>query len=202
MPAALQQMARLLQHRRRPLRMRRAVMRRRSEAGTARRTSVMQDLAAALHAALGALERAEELLDRAIARKPNLYGAYQMRADLRRQTSSPIMSMQSGGAERSPPPKGISAFSYALAKELEDLGEFDKVICCPRTWRQGPSATRCSTTCGRICRDGRIRRSSAPTGLRMRLWPRRRSSRSDFRHGPAAKRHHIDRSHPVRRILR
>jgi tetratricopeptide (TPR) repeat protein len=73
--------------------------------------------------AVGRLEEAEKSFDRVIAEAPNDYDAYYNRATLRKQTPernhvAELERLVSRGA-----PKGAVALNYALAKELEDLGD-------------------------------------------------------------------------------
>lgn len=133
-----------------------------------RDTSVMQDLAGT-HAALGDLERAEELLDRAIALKPNLYGAYQVRATLRRQTSAAHHVDAIRAALERSPPEGISALSYALAKELEDLGEFTKSFAALERGARARRAQMKYDVRGDIAVMERIAQTFSADWLRTRL---------------------------------
>jgi tetratricopeptide (TPR) repeat protein len=75
--------------------------------------------------ALGKMDEAEMLLDQVIARAPHDYDAYYNRATLRRQTvaNNHIAQMEqllSGPLQN---PMGQVQLGFALAKELEDLGE-------------------------------------------------------------------------------
>jgi tetratricopeptide (TPR) repeat protein len=76
----------------------------------------------------GKLADAEALVDRLIARHPRDYAAYYTRAGLRRQTpernhvDEMAALIKAGIAD----PMGESYLCYALAKELEDLGEYDQ----------------------------------------------------------------------------
>lgn len=78
--------------------------------------------------ALGNLEEAESLLDRVIARAPQDFDAYYNRATLRRQTQARnhVAEIESALAQPKPHPKAEVQLAYALAKELEDLGEYPR----------------------------------------------------------------------------
>lgn len=75
--------------------------------------------------ALGKLDEAEALLDRVIAADPHDYDAYYNRATLRKQTaqSNHVADIERLLASRLRDPMGEVQLGYALAKELEDLGE-------------------------------------------------------------------------------
>lgn len=82
---------------------------------------------AAVRRYLGELEEAESDYDRAIALNPLDYEAYRNRSDLRIQTpSSNHVSQLEGLLMRGAPWQGEVQVRYALAKEYEDLGEFDR----------------------------------------------------------------------------
>lgn len=79
------------------------------------------------HVARGEFDAAEALLDRLIARHPKDFAAYYTRAGLKRQTpaSNHVGEMEAllrAGTD----PVGETYLCYALAKELEDLGEYAK----------------------------------------------------------------------------
>lgn len=81
--------------------------------------------AACLQRSLGDLELAEENFDQAIRRNPADYESYKIRSDLRRQTENrnhvdELEQLLSGNAADD---RGRVQIYYALAKELEDLGE-------------------------------------------------------------------------------
>ena len=90
----------------------------------------LYNLATAL-IAMGDMNEAEALLDRVIALAPHDYDAYHNRSTLRRQTPGRNhvdeleATLKQGGAER-----GEVQLAYALAKEYEDLGEWDKAFAC------------------------------------------------------------------------
>ena len=75
--------------------------------------------------ALGKLDYAESLLTRVLALSPQDYDAYYNRATLRKQTPASNHIAQLEAALSVPPaqPAGVVALCYALAKELEDIGE-------------------------------------------------------------------------------
>jgi tetratricopeptide (TPR) repeat protein len=75
--------------------------------------------------AIGRLEDAESLLDELIVRTPDDGDAWYHRATLRRQTSdrNHVAALRAAIASRSPGSAPVALY-YALAKELEDLGEF------------------------------------------------------------------------------
>lgn len=80
--------------------------------------------------AQGALNEAERLLDRVIALAPHDYDAYYNRATLRRQTpdANHVAEMEALLARPLHHPDGLVQLGYALAKELEDLGEHDRAF--------------------------------------------------------------------------
>jgi Flp pilus assembly protein TadD len=86
----------------------------------------LYNLAATL-IATGNLAEAELLLDRVIALTPEDSDAWHSRSTLRTQTTErnhvPALREQ---LERRPTPAGQVALGYALAKELEDLGEYEE----------------------------------------------------------------------------
>lgn len=75
--------------------------------------------------AMGRLDEAEACFDRVIALAPRDYDAYYNRATLRRQTPgrNHVADLRALAARADLPPTGVVAVGYALAKELEDLGE-------------------------------------------------------------------------------
>jgi len=75
--------------------------------------------------ALGKMDEAEALLDKVLARAPQDYDAYYNRATLRRQTpaNNHIAEMEQLLSHPLRNPMGEVQLGYALAKELEDLGE-------------------------------------------------------------------------------
>ncbi len=75
---------------------------------------------------LGDAEGAEAAFDAAIALRPQDYEAYNGRAQLRTQTRERNHVAQIEAAlETTTSPAGRAQLCYALAKELEDIGEFD-----------------------------------------------------------------------------
>lgn len=76
--------------------------------------------------AIGRLDQAEQALTRVLALNPQDYDAYYNRATLRRQTREQNHVPELEAALRRPMrhPAGPVALNYALAKELEDLGEY------------------------------------------------------------------------------
>ena len=85
---------------------------------------------AAANRAMGSLERAEQLYDRAIALNPQDWEAYKNRSDLRRQTGdrNHVRELEALLATDNLPDFAKIQLNFALAKELEDLGE------CPRSF--------------------------------------------------------------------
>jgi len=75
--------------------------------------------------AIGQMEEAEALLDELIARTPEDGDAWYNRATLRRQTPerNHVTALRAAIAARSPGSAPVALY-YALAKELEDLGEY------------------------------------------------------------------------------
>lgn len=75
--------------------------------------------------ALGRLDEAEQALTRVLALNPQDYDAYYNRATLRRQTPARNHVAEIESALQLPmrQPTGPVALNYALAKELEDLGQ-------------------------------------------------------------------------------
>lgn len=76
--------------------------------------------------AMGLLDESEKLYDRVIARKPQDWEAYKNRSDLRTQTPqrNNVDSLKNLLSSRNLPVQGRVQLSFALAKELEDLGSF------------------------------------------------------------------------------
>jgi hypothetical protein len=89
---------------------------------------------------LGDAAGAEAALDAAIALRPQDYESYNARAHLRRQTRERNHIAQIEAAlPTATSPAGRAQLCYALAKELEDLGEFDASFV---RLRQGADARR------------------------------------------------------------
>jgi tetratricopeptide (TPR) repeat protein len=80
---------------------------------------------AAIQRSLGALDSAEEHFDKAIALDPADYEAVKVRSELRRQTleRNHVDELESLLANGIAEPRGEIQVCYALAKELEDLGD-------------------------------------------------------------------------------
>ena len=78
--------------------------------------------------AVGQIEEAEAMLDRVIARAPSDYDAYYNRATLRKQTGARNHVADLDRLLAQAPAKGEVALNYALAKELEDLGEYARAF--------------------------------------------------------------------------
>ncbi|MGQ9426447.1 tetratricopeptide repeat-containing sulfotransferase family protein [Gilvimarinus sp. F26214L] len=83
---------------------------------------------AAANRATGDLERAEALYDQVIARRPDDFEAWKNRSDLRRQTDerNHIAELQRACSRPNLPAAGASQLGFALAKEYEDLGDYEK----------------------------------------------------------------------------
>ncbi len=82
---------------------------------------------AAAQVALGRLDDAEQNFTRVIEQDPHDYDAWQNRSNLRRQTPednhvAPLRKLLEGGVRD---PAGEVQLCYALAKEYEDLGEYE-----------------------------------------------------------------------------
>ena len=90
--------------------------------------------------AVGRMEEAEALLDEVIARAPDDADAWYNRATLRRQTPerNHVAALRAALAARSPGAAPVALY-YALAKELEDLGEYADSFA---TLAQGAAARR------------------------------------------------------------
>ncbi len=85
---------------------------------------------AAVRRFLGQLEAAEADYDRVIALSPGDHEAYRNRADLRTQTRERNHVAELEALLRPPPAqwRGEVQLRYALAKELEDLGEYERAF--------------------------------------------------------------------------
>jgi tetratricopeptide (TPR) repeat protein len=90
--------------------------------------------------AVGRMEEAEALLDELIARSPDDADAWYNRATLRRQTAehNHVAALRTAIAGRSPGAAPVALY-YALAKELEDLGEYAESF---KALAQGAAARR------------------------------------------------------------
>lgn len=82
---------------------------------------------AAAHIANGNMQTAEELLNRVIYLKPDDYDAWQNRSTLRTQTADDnhVKNLEFVKQRLSPHDKGQVPVCFALAKELEDLGQYE-----------------------------------------------------------------------------
>jgi Tfp pilus assembly protein PilF len=80
---------------------------------------------ASLQRTLGDIEAAEKNFDKAIALNPSDYEAWKIRSELRRQTpeDNHVASLEQQIAAGIDDPRGRAHICYALAKELEDLGD-------------------------------------------------------------------------------
>lgn len=78
--------------------------------------------------ALGRMEEAEAALDAVIASQPHDYDAWYNRATLRTQTPdrNHVAAIERELARPDLQPRDVVPLCYALAKELEDLGEFER----------------------------------------------------------------------------
>lgn len=87
------------------------------------------NLAASLQAS-GDFAQAEELLERVIAARPSDYEAYGMRAGLRKQTAerNHVAQLEQLLGAPDVTQQGEIHLSFALAKELEDLGEYSRAF--------------------------------------------------------------------------
>lgn len=83
---------------------------------------------ACMQRSLGQLEAAEANYDRAIALNPADYESYKIRSDLRQQTTerNHIAELERLLDEGIDDPRGALQIRYTLAKELEDLGEYER----------------------------------------------------------------------------
>lgn len=97
--------------------------------------------AAATAVSMGRLDEAERLYERVIAHDPTDYDALQNRSTLRRQTPSQnhVTELEAVLAGLAPGAEGRAAVHYALGKELEDLGEYDRAF---SHYRGGAEARR------------------------------------------------------------
>lgn len=84
---------------------------------------------AAVQRFLGDIDGAESGFDTALALKPDEYEAYNARAQLRRQTRerNHIAALR-GLLARTRDPTGVIQLNFALAKELEDVGDHDEAF--------------------------------------------------------------------------
>lgn len=84
--------------------------------------------AACLQRSLGDLEQAEQNFDAAIARNPKDYESWKIRSDLRPQTveRNHVAELEQLIAAGIEDPKGNVQVHYALAKELEDTGNWQR----------------------------------------------------------------------------
>lgn len=87
---------------------------------------------AASAVAIGRLSEAEDLFSRVIAIEPRDADAWQNRSTLRRQTpeDNHVAALERTLSGLAPGSPGIIALCYALAKELEDLGEYQRSFAC------------------------------------------------------------------------
>lgn len=83
---------------------------------------------AAAAVAVGRIEEAEQLFSRVISIEPRDFDAWQNRSTLRRQTaaSNHLEGLERALASVAPGGAGEVALCYALAKELEDLGDYTR----------------------------------------------------------------------------
>jgi tetratricopeptide (TPR) repeat protein len=78
---------------------------------------------------MGQAEAAETLYDRLIAQAPDVWEAYRNRSELRRQTTARNhIAELTRRLAAGPPPRGEVQLRYALGKEYEDLGEFERAF--------------------------------------------------------------------------
>jgi tetratricopeptide (TPR) repeat protein len=84
--------------------------------------------------ALGRLDDAERALDHVIARNPDDGDAYYNRATLRRQTPARnhVVALETRVLQPPSSPAARVAIDFALAKELEDLGEYRRAFAALR----------------------------------------------------------------------
>ncbi|WP_237057984.1 tetratricopeptide repeat-containing sulfotransferase family protein [Microbulbifer sediminum] len=84
--------------------------------------------AAAAHRSMGNLKAAEKLYDQVIKRAPDSYPAYWLRSSLRKQTpgNNHIAALQRELAKDSTSVEGRTHLNFALAKEQEDLGNYNE----------------------------------------------------------------------------
>ena len=83
---------------------------------------------ASLQRTLGDLDAAEQNFDRAVELAPQDFEAYKLRSELRKQTAdrNHVTDLEALLAAGIDDPKGRANIGYALAKELEDLGESER----------------------------------------------------------------------------
>jgi len=96
---------------------------------------------ACLQRSLGKIEAAEKNFDKTLELDPADYEAYKIRSELRKQTAgnnhvSALEQLLKSGIDNK---RGMAHICYALAKELEDLGESESSF---RYLRQGADARR------------------------------------------------------------
>lgn len=86
--------------------------------------------AACLQRSLGDLEQAEQNFDAAIAHNPKDYESWRIRSDLRPQTleRNHVAELEQLIAAGIDDPKGNVQAHFALAKELEDIGEWQRAF--------------------------------------------------------------------------
>lgn len=96
---------------------------------------------ACLQRSLGDIEAAEANFDRTLALAPRDYEAWKIRSELRRQTpgANHVAELEALLAAGIDDPRGVAQVCYALAKELEDLGEYERAFV---RLRQGAAARR------------------------------------------------------------
>lgn len=83
---------------------------------------------ACLQRSLGAIEAAERNFDKTLSLDPNDYEAYKIRSELRKQspTANHVHELEQLLAKGVDDKRGKGHICYALAKELEDLGEAER----------------------------------------------------------------------------
>ncbi|WP_295797252.1 tetratricopeptide repeat-containing sulfotransferase family protein [uncultured Microbulbifer sp.] len=83
---------------------------------------------AAANRAMGNLERAEALYDRAIQLNPQDWEAYKNRSELRRQSTdrNHVRQLEAQLMDDNKPDFAAIQLNFALAKELEDLGDYSR----------------------------------------------------------------------------
>ena len=145
--------------------------------------------------AVGRMAEAEEILDELIGRTPEDADAWYNRATLRRQVPghNHVAPLRAALAARSPGTAPVALY-YALAKELEDLGQYAESFAA---LAQGAArAAGCFPTASRPT-SRRSPRSSAPsTAPGTSRGPGLRGRRADLRRRPAAERHDAGRADP------
>lgn len=89
--------------------------------------SLLYNLSSA-HIALGQMDQAEQALDTLIQKNPADFDAYYNRATLRTQTQdrNHVDALKQQLKRPNLPPMGEVQLAYALAKELEDLGDYPR----------------------------------------------------------------------------